>query len=138
MLTPETATELLKLLIPLLPIIATYLVKEYHYTSQQKFYISIAFSIMVGFLQAFAENNLTFDNIVMDIVTVIGLSQIYYRTLYKQLEKFVDPKEHLISEVKEKQLRPQLEQLSEDTAKNVVSKKTNTHVQTTIQIKDTL
>jgi hypothetical protein len=138
-MSTETAQQLLTLLVPFAPIIITYLVKEYHYTSEQKFYIAMFVSAIVGALQAYVQGEIngegfTVDSVIQNVLTVAALSQVYYRTLYKRLEKLVDPREHLTSELKDKEIRPKIEMFTEGEVQSVVKKDTDTSLRAKVNL----
>lgn len=94
--TPENATEFLKLLSPILPIFATYLVNKVEWPKVAKFGVAALAVVIMAVLQSYAEGKLE-ENFFSNLTTIFTVSQGIYWTVFKGfgLETFISPKESL-------------------------------------------
>lgn len=120
--TPENAMELVKLLSPLLAILATYLLSRVDMRAEVKMFLAFAASAVMAALTAYGEGALQ-ANFWSNLAYIFTAAQALYATVFKLggLERLIKPVEALAS-VAAQQAKEQVADVPRETAKDVLDK----------------
>lgn len=132
--TPNNATELLKLISPLLVILATYLTARVDMRAEFKIGIAFIASAVIALLTGYAEGALQ-ANFWSNLVYIFTAAQAVYAGVFKLggIERFVKPIEALAS-LAAQQAKEQVADTSTEAAKEVLDPKSNTTVNVETEI----
>lgn len=117
--TPSNAGELLKLLTPLLSVLATYLVAQTGWKSAVKAGVAFAASALIAALTSYAEGGLV-ENFWTNLFAIFTAAQAIYWSVFKALgvERFFFPAEAVAGEAAN-QVKAQVAALPEAQVKAV-------------------
>lgn len=123
---PENALELLTLLSPLLPVIATYLVGQAAWPKELKAGLAFLLSAVVALLTAYANGTIV-ENFWSNFFAIFTASQAIYWTFFKALgfERWVAPKE-AVAGLASNAVHQQVASITTEEAKKVLDPATTT------------
>ena len=115
--TPDNAAELLKLLSPLVAVLATYLVTKVDMKGEWKIAIAFGVSLLVALLTAYSEGKLA-QNFYSNLFYIFTAAQVVYAAVFKAagLEALIKPREALASKAAH-EVREQVAEISSTDAK---------------------
>lgn len=132
--TPDNALELVILISPLLPIIATYLIAQVDWKSEWKIGVAFLASFLIAGLTAYGEGNFQ-ENFWSNLFYTFTAAQGIYAVVFKSLglEARIKPVEAVASEAAQS-ARQQISTMDSDDARNVLDKSSPDRVDVTTTV----